>query len=173
MAGMFPTMVSDPNDKNRRYSGEATEQWPRPLRTAYYLVVASAVLMIVIGLMTLAKGVPDRLPDTWMIEGADEALIERFRFNLRILAWGNIALAILLSMSAAYFHKGSKTARRIAAASIGATVFLNVAGFFIGVAGWASIVVVVLLVAALFGMFRPAANVFVDTRSGDLWRGVA
>ena len=52
-------------------------------------------------------------------------------------------------------------------------MFLNVAGFFIGVAGWASIVVVVLLVAALFGMFRPAANVFVDTRSGDLWRGVA
>lgn len=173
MAGMFPTMVADPNDKNRRYSGEATKHWPRPLRTAYYLVVVSAVLMIVIGLMTLTKGVPDRLPDTWMIEGADEALIDRFRFNLRVFAWGNIALAVLLAISAAYFPKGSKTARRVAAAGVAAAVFLNAVGLFIGVAGWASIAVVVLLIVALFVMFRPAANRFVDTRSGDLWRGVA
>ena len=63
-------------------------------------------------------------------------------------------------------------ARRVAGATIGLTVFLNLAGFVVGVAGWASFVVVIVLVIALFFMFRPAANAFVDERSGDPWRGV-
>ena len=33
-------------------------------------------------------------------------------------------------------------------------------------------VVVGVLVFALFFMFRPAANAFVDKRSGDVWEGV-
>ncbi|WP_051106245.1 MULTISPECIES: DUF7144 family membrane protein [Corynebacterium] len=169
---MFPTMVSDPNDRNRRFTGEVGQAWPKPLKIGYYLILAAAVLMLVIGFVSLANGVPDRLPDTWMIEGADEELYDRFAFNLRIFAWGSIILGSLITSCCAYLPKGSKVARRWLAGFIGLAVFLQLASFFVGVAGLASVVVVVVLVFALFFVFRPAANAFVDKRSGDVWEGV-
>ena len=172
MAGMFPTMVSDPNDRNRRYTGEVGQQWPRPLKIGYYLALAAAVLLFVIAFLTMVNGVPDRLPDSWMIEGADEDVIERFTSNLRIYTWGSIILGALITSACAYLEKGSKVARRWAALFIAAAMFLQVTGFLVGVAGWAAFVVVGLLVFALFFMFRPAANAFVDKRSGDVWEGV-
>lgn len=172
MPRMFPTMVSDPNDRNRRFTGTVGEQWPNTLRIGYYLCLVSAVLMLVIGFLSLSQGVPDRLPDTWMIEGADEELIDRFASNLRIFAWGNIVLGIALACAAAYLPKGSKTGRRWASVCIGLTIFLNLVGFVVQVAGWASFVVVILLVFALFFVFRPDANAFVDAKSGDVWQGV-
>lgn len=165
-------MVSDPNDKNRRHSGEVGPTWPKPLKIGYYLCLIAAVLMLVIAFSTLASGVPDRLPDAWMIEGADEELFDKFARNLRVFTWGSIILAALITSCCAYLHKGSKVARRWAAGCIGLAVFLQLSGFLVGVAGWASIVVVVVLVVALFFMFRPAANAFVDKRSGSVWEGV-
>lgn len=165
-------MVSDPNDKNRRYTGEVGSQWPRPLQIGYYLCLIAAVLMFVIAFSTMVNGVPDRLPDSWMIEGADEELIDTFARNLRVYTWGSIILGSLITSCCAYLSKGSKVARRWLAGFIGLAVFLQLASFFVGVAGWASLAVVVILVFALFFMFRPAANAYVDKRSGDVWEGV-
>lgn len=165
-------MVSDPDDKNRRYTGEVGAQWPRPLQIGYYLCLIAAVLMFVIAFLTMVNGVPDRLPDSWMIEGADEELIDTFARNLRVYTWGSIILGSLITSCCAYLSKGSKVARRWLAGFIGLAVFLQLASFFVGVAGWASLAVVVILVFALFFMFRPAANAYVDKRSGDVWEGV-
>ncbi len=165
-------MVSDPDDKNRRYTGEVGSQWPRPLQIGYYLCLIAAVLMFVIAFLTMVNGVPDRLPDSWMIEGADEELIDTFARNLRVYTWGSIILGSLITSCCAYLSKGSKVARRWLAGFIGLAVFLQLASFFVGVAGWASLAVVVILVFALFFMFRPAANAYVDKRSGDVWEGV-
>lgn len=165
-------MVSDPDDRNRRYAGEVGAQWPRPLRTGYYLCLIAAVLMLVIAFLTMVNGVPDRLPDSWMIEGADEELIDTFARNLRVYTWGSIILGFLITSCCAYLPKGSKVARRWLAGFIGLAVFLQLASFFVGVAGWASLAVVVISVFALFFMFRPAANAYVDKRSGDVWEGV-
>ena len=52
------------------------------------------------------------------------------------------------------------------------TMFLNFAGFYIGVAGWAPFLIVFLLAFGMFFAFRPASNAFVDEQSGDPWRGV-
>lgn len=163
MAGMFPTMVSDPGDRNRRFTGEVGERWPGTLRTSYYLCLVSAVLMLVIGFAQLAKGAPaDYDPDSG----------SKFMLNLHVLAWGNIIFGIGLTCAAAYFPKGSKTARRVAAAFIGLTIFVNLAGFVVNVSGWASFAVVIVLVFALFFAFRPDANAYVDKMSGDVWQGV-
>lgn len=163
MANMFPTMVSDPGDRNRRFTGTVGEQWPRNLRLGYILSLVAAVLMLVIGFAQLAAGAPENFnPDSG----------SKFMLNVRVLAWGNIIFAVALTCAAAYLPKGSKTARRVAAACIGLTIFLNLAGFFVQVAGWASFLVVILLVFALFFMFRPDANAYVDEKSGDPWRGV-
>ena len=172
MAGMFPTMVSDPNDRNRRFTGEVGQAWPKPLKIGYYLCLIAAVLMFVIAFLTMAKGVPDRLPDLWMIEGADEELYDTFARNQRVFTWDSIILGALITSCCAYLPKGSKVARRWLAGFIGLAVFLQLASFFVGVAGLASVVVVVVLVFALFFVFRPAANAFVDKRSGDVWEGV-
>lgn len=163
MSRMFPTMVSDPNDRNRRYTGQVGDAWPRPLRIGYYLCLAAAVLMLVIGFAQLAAGTP---------ENFDPASGSKFMLNVRVLAWGNIVFAIGLTCAAAYFSKGTSGARTWASVFIGLTIFLNLAGFFVNVAGWASFAVVIVLVFALFFMFRPEANAFVDAKAGNLWEGI-
>lgn len=163
MAGMFPTMVADPNDPNRRFNTAASSTWPRSLKIGYWMILASAVVMLVSALLMLRAGVPEKL---------DADVATTFRQNLRIAAYGNIVLALCLTAAAAFFERGSKVARRWASAFIMLAIFLNFAGFFVGVSGWSSFVIVVLLGLAVFFIFRPQANAFVDHRSGDLWQGV-
>lgn len=163
MTHMFPTMVSDPGDRNRRFSGDVGSTWPRSLRIGYGLLLAAAVLMLVIGFAQLAVGAP---------ENFDPNSGSKFMYNVRMVAIGDIIFAIALTFAAAYLPKGSKKARRWAGAIIGLASFLNLLGFFLGVAGWASFVVVIVMVMALFFIFRPDANAFVDKQSGDLWQGL-
>lgn len=163
MAGMFPTMVSDPNDRNRRFTGEVGPVWPKPLKIGYYLCLIAAVLMFVIAFLTMVADSPKDL------DADVEGIFER---NLRIYTWGSIILGSLITSCCAYLPKGSKVARRWLAGFIGLAVFLQLASFFVGVAGWAAFLVVGVLVFALFFVFRPAANAFVDKRSGDVWEGV-
>ena len=163
MAGMFPTMVSDPNDRNRRFTGEVGPAWPKPLKIGYYLCLTAAVLMFVIAFLSMVADSPKDL------DADVEGIFER---NLRVYTWGSIILGALITSCCAYLPKGSKVARRWLAGFIGLAVFLQLASFFVGVAGWAAFVVVGVLVFALFFMFRPAANAFVDKRSGDVWEGV-
>lgn len=163
MAGMFPTMVSDPNDRNRRFTGEVGQAWPKPLKIGYYLCLIAAVLMFVIAFLTMVSDSPKDL------DADVEGIFER---NLRIYTWGSIILGSLITSCCAYLPQGLKVARRWLAGFIGLAVFLQLASFFVGVAGWAAFLVVGVLVFALFFVFRPAANAFVDTRSGDVWEGV-
>lgn len=161
MAGMFPTMVSDPNDPNRRHREQketAGAEWPKPLRTSFWLFIAACVLMLLTGMMLLSGGFPD---------GADEAFREPFMRNMRFTAWGNILLALALGSAAAYFQRGSAPARRFAAGFSALAIFLNIAAFALRVSGWASFFIVVLLAVAVWLMFRPAANEWVRAaRSG-------
>ncbi|MCP1388045.1 hypothetical protein M5J20_07550 [Corynebacterium sp. TA-R-1] len=163
MAGMFPTMVADPNDRNRRYTDGPAEAWPESLRIGYWLVLLAAIVMLLTSMLMFKVGVPAEI---------DPDLRGSFTSNMRIVAVGNIVLALALAAFASYFERGSKNARRWASGMIGLTIFLNFAGFYVGVSGWSAFVIVVLLGLAVFFMFRPAANAFVDHRSGDLWQGV-
>lgn len=163
MAGMFPTMVADPNDPNRRYRGPVGEEWPASLRIGYWLLLLAAVLMLVNSFLMLRAGVPT---------GLDPEISRTVVMNYRVVAWGNIILALCLTACAAYFERGSKTSRRVASVVVLLTIFLNFAGFFVGIAGFGAFVIVALLGFGVFFIFRPAANAFVDERSGDVWRNV-
>lgn len=163
MAGMFPTFVADPNDRNRRFHGKVGPTWPASLRAAYYVALAGAVLLLLTGMLMLASGAP---------KDADAEFAQAFTTNMRIVAGLDILLGLAIAGCAAFFERGAKRARRVFAAAVAVAVFVNMAGFFIGVAGWAAFAVTLVLVAALFLAFRPAANVYVDERSGDLWRSV-
>lgn len=163
MPNMYPTMISDPNDKNRRFDGKVGETAPASLKWAYWLLIAAAVLMLATGLILLKAGVPaDIAPD----------VRDNFRTNLRIVASGNMVLGVCLTAAASFFERGSKPARRWAAGFVLLTIFLNFAGFFVGVIGWVAFVIVVLVSFGMFAAFRPAANAYVAEKSGDLWRGV-
>ncbi len=162
MAGMFPTMVGDANDPNRRYDVPAGQTWPTTLRTAFMLLLAASVLMLLSGMMMLAGGFP---------EGADEAFRAPFMRNMRFVAWGDILLALALAGCAAYLERGSRAARRWAAALAAAAIFLNVVAFALRVSSWASFVLVLLLGVAAWFLFRPASNAYVDEKH-SLWRGV-
>lgn len=163
MAGMFPTMVSDPNDRNRRHFDDVTEVWPQSLKIGYLLFMTAAVLMLVTGMIMLRAGVPAELEGDVYLS---------FRRNMRIVAFGNMILGLLLAGCAAFFEQGSKRARLWASALVFLIIFLNFAGFFVGVSGWSAFAIVVLVGLGIFFAFRPAANAFVAHRSGDLWLGV-
>lgn len=168
MAGMFPTMVADPNDRNRRHTDAATETWPTPLKVAYWLVVAAAVLMLV----TAVDLFGTVFLGTYLPPDLDTDVTRSLLLNTRIVAVGNIVLALGLAACAAFFERGSKRARRVASVLVMLTAFVNLAGFFVHAVGFVAFAIVVLLAFAGFFMFRPAANAFVDHRSGDLWQGL-
>ena len=163
MAGMFPTFVADPNDRNRRFTGSVGNTWPGSLRASYYAALASAVLLLLFGLLMLTSGAP---------KDADAEFAEAFGRNMRIVAWLNILLGLVIAGCAAYFERGSKAARRIFAIAVAVAIFMNLVGFFLNVTGWGIFAVVILLVIAVFLAYRPAANAYVDARSDDPWRDV-
>ena len=168
MAGMFPTMVADPNDRNRRHTDAVGETWPTPLKVAYWLVVAAAVLMLVTAVDLFATV----FLGTYVPPNLDTDVTKSLLLNTRIVAVGNIALALGLAVCAAFFERGSKRARRFASVLVMLAVFINLAGFFVHAVGFVAFAIVILLAFAGFFMFRSAANAFVDHRSGDLWEGL-
>lgn len=157
MAGMFPTIVSHPDDANRRYSGQAGDEWPRNLQIAFYLICAAAVIMLLTSMLLIAQGAP---------AGVDEAVRERLTTNLRIVAFGNIILGVLLVSAASFFRHGSRKARRWAAIGTALALFLNLAAFWVQVVtALAAMAIAVLLAFAMLFAFRPDANAFVDKMS--------
>ena len=168
MAGMFPTLVADPNDRNRRHTDAVGETWPTPLKVAYWLVVAAAVLMLVTAVDLFATV----FLGTYVPPNLDTDVTKSLLLNTRIVAVGNIALALGLAVCAAFFERGSKRARRFASVLVMLAVFINLAGFFVHAVGFVAFAIVILLAFAGFFMFRSAANAFVDHRSGDLWEGL-
>lgn len=159
MAGMFPTMVRDPNDPNRDYSAKRApgDPWPNTMRAAYYLICAAGVLMLVIALLLLSAEVPQDTPD--------EAWRQTLATNKAVTAWGNIILAVVLVGAASYFPKGSRVARRLAAGCVALACFLNVAAFIVRLTAWASMIVVILLAVSMLLAFRPDSNAFVEEKS--------
>ena len=158
MAGMFPTMLSHPDDANRRSSaGQAGDEWPRPLQIGFYLICAASVLMLLSAMTLLSQGLPD---------GIDESLRGYFMTNMRVAAFGNIILAVLLVSAASFFRQGSRSARRWASVFIGLALFLNLAAFLTKVLSlWAAMSIVIVLAFGLFFTFRPDSNAFVDKMS--------
>lgn len=157
MAGMFPSMISHPDDANRRSTGQAGDDWPRPLQIGFYLLCAAAVLMLLTSMLLLSQGFP---------AGADESLRGYFMTNMRITAFGNIILGVLLVSAAAFFRQGSRSARRWASAFIGLSLFLNLAAFLTKILSpWATMLIVILLAFGLFSTFRPDSNAYVDKMS--------
>ena len=171
MAGMFPTMVSDPNDPNRnhRFTASGEEGCPRNLRVAFYLICAAGVLMLLTAFTLLANGYPGDavIHEVSKLLGdvADEPFRQRYMTNMRVTAWGSIILTVWLVSAAAYFPKGSRKARRWAGAGVALACFLHLASFVVQVTAWVSMVVVVLLVVAMLLAFRPDSNAFVDEKS--------
>ena len=172
MAGMFPTMVTDSNDPNRNHRSSAWtagQGCPRNLRVAFYLICTAGVLMLLTAFTLLANGYPgdDVIHDVSKLLGdvADEEFRQRYMTNMRVTAWGSIILTLWLVSAAAYFPKGSSTARRWAGVGVALTCFLHLASFVVQLTAWVSMVVVVLLVVAMLLAFRPDSNAYVDEMS--------
>ena len=85
---------------------------------------------------------------------------------MRVAAFGNIILAVLLVSAASFFRQGSRSARRWAGVLIGLALFLNLAAFLTKVLSvWAAMSIVIVLAFGLFFTFRPDSNAFVDKMS--------
>ena len=164
MPSMFPGMYTDPDDLNRRPrvpSGDP-DTWPGSLRWGYWLSVAAAIVMVLAGLVMLTEN-PQAASEANPEAGRD--LIDAFRSNLRFVGIANIIAGLLVAALAAQLRSGSRLSRRILVVVIALAVFLNIVAFAIQVGGLAMILIVILLAAAAFMMFRSDANHYVAYKS--------
>ncbi len=158
MPSMFPSMYRSPDDPPRRNTGRAsgdgeTGIWPTALRWGYYLCVASAILMILSGLVMLTDGYQGN-------RNVDQTLIDAFMRNVRFVAVFNIIAGLAIAALAAQLKGGGRISRRWLAGVIGLSLFFNVAAFVIQVGGLGLGVIVVLLAFSALFIFRPSANEF-------------
>lgn len=157
MTSTYPSFIPDPNDRNRRTSVElpADGSWPVQLRWGFVLILVGAVLMLLTALLQLTGGYPGD-PD------ADYDVINYFMRNLRFTAYGNILAAVILTVLATRLRSGNKVARRWITGVIVLVCALNIVSYLLGIAGFGSVLIMVLLILALLMIFRPSSNAFID-----------
>ena len=152
-----------PRDYNRAARNtsakESLDAWPRPLRWAYWVLVVSAVIMLVSGMVGIfGSGGPQ-------VEPQNAQVAEYLHSNRLFVAVTNAVGAILLSLFAAQLAGGSKWARRIITAVIAFALFTNIAALALGIGGLGLLIIPITLIVALALLFQPQSNRFIKDRS--------
>ena len=152
-----------PRDYNRAARNSSANQnfdaWPRPLRWAYWVLVVSAVLMLVSGMVVIfGSGEPQ-------VEPSNAQVAEYLHSNRLFVAVTNIIGAILLALFAAQLAGGSKWARRIITAVIAFALFTNIAALALGIGGLGLLIIPIALIIALALVFQPQSTRFIKARS--------
>lgn len=152
-----------PRDYNRAARNTSAKEnldaWPRPLRWAYWVLVVSAVIMLVSGMVGIfGSGGPQ-------VEPQNAQVAEYLHSNRLFVAVTNAVGAILLSLFAAQLAGGSKWARRIITAVIAFALFTNIAALALGIGGLGLLIIPITLIVALALLFQPQSNRFIKDRS--------
>lgn len=147
-----------PQDYNRRPKKEREPLdltvWPKDLTWAYWVFVAAAVVMVV-----------SALAGFFAQDSSTGALSDFLRSNRMFVAWANLIGALIIAFVAPQLARPMKHARSILAAVTGLSAFFNIAAVAIGAGGLFLIVIVILLVAGTYLMYRPDPNEFVRERT--------
>ena len=160
---MNSTERPGPRDYNRAARNTSAKEnldaWPRPLRWAYWVLVVSAVIMLVSGMVGIfGSGGPQ-------VEPQNAQVAEYLHSNRLFVAVTNAVGAILLSLFAAQLAGGSKWARRIITAVIAFALFTNIAALALGIGGLGLLIIPITLIVALALLFQPQSNRFIKDRS--------
>ena len=152
-----------PRDYNRAARNtsakESLDAWPRPLRWAYWVLVVSAVIMLVSGMVGIfGSGGPQ-------VEPQNAQVAEYLHSNRLFVAVTNAVGAILLALFAAQLAGGSKWARRIITVVIAFALFTNIAALALGIGGLGLLIIPITLLVALALLFQPQSNRFIKDRS--------
>lgn len=159
MPSMFPSMHRTPQDPRRQPGrNPSDDQWPDALRWGYYLCVASAILMVVAGLVMITDDYPGTMD-------VDQVLIDAFMRNLRFIGAYNLIAGLVIAVLAAQLKGGGRISRRWLAGVIGLSLFFNIAAFAVQVGGLGLGVIVVLLALSALLIFRPSANEFMRQKN--------
>ena len=152
-----------PRDYNRAARNTSAKEnldaWPRQLRWAYWVLVVSAVIMLVSGMVGIfGSGGPQ-------VEPQNAQVAEYLHSNRLFVAVTNAVGAILLALFAAQLASGSKWARRIITAVIAFALFTNIAALALGIGGIGLLIIPITLIVALALLFQPQSNRFIKDRS--------
>ena len=148
---MSNTERPGPRDYNRAARNTSAKEnldaWPRPLRWAYWVLVVSAVIMLVSGMVGIfGSGGPQ-------VEPQNAQVAEYLHSNRLFVAVTNAVGAILLALFAAQLAGGSKWARRI------------ITALALGIGGLGLLIIPITLIVALALLFQPQSNRFIKDRS--------
>lgn len=163
MPSMFPGMYANPDDPNRGPRRRPTADhgtWPSSLRFGYYVLVGTAILLVLSGMVALAQdygGDPDAAPE----------VIDAYHRNVRFIGIYNIIAGLVIAALGAQLKSGGRISRRVLAAVMALTIFFNIAAFAIQVGGLAMVAVCVLLGVAAVLVFRPDANAYIRRMSDE------
>lgn len=160
---MSNTERPGPRDYNRAARNTSASQnldaWPRPLRWAYWVLVVSAVLMLVSGMVGIfGSGGPQ-------VEPQNVQVAEYLHENRLFVAVTNAVGAVVLALFAAQLASGSKWARRIITIVIAIALFNNIAALALGIGGLSLLIIPISLIIALALLFQPQSNRFIKDRS--------
>ncbi len=152
-----------PRDYNRAARNTSAKEnldaWPRQLRWAYWVLVVSAVIMLVSGMAGIfGSGGPQ-------VEPQNAQVAEYLHSNRLFVAVTNSVGAILLALFAAQLASGSKWARRIITAVIAFALFTNIVALALGIGGLGLLIIPITLIVALALLFQPQSNRFIKDRS--------
>ncbi len=152
-----------PRDYNRAARNTSAKEnldaWPRQLRWAYWVLVVSAVIMLVSGMVGIfGSGGPQ-------VEPQNAQVAEYLHSNRLFVAVTNAVGAILLALFAAQLASGSKWARRIITAVIAFALFTNIVALALGIGGLGLLIIPITLIVALALLFQPQSNRFIKDRS--------
>lgn len=158
MPSMFPTMASASDDRNRR-----VEHWkpgdptPRSTIAAFALLLATGVIMIVVGGFQLAA--------SWDQSPTSPEEAERMQSvanNVRILGGVTAVSGLGIALLSPRVRDGYRGARRGVTYIAAVGMFFMLAGWVFGFTAMGNALLALLLAIGLLLAYRPAADPYFD-----------
>ncbi|MGJ4049890.1 hypothetical protein ACN4DP_02805 [Corynebacterium macclintockiae] len=158
MPAMFPSMVPNSDDPNRRVAyWQPGDPTPRMVIASFAMLVFGGAIMVLVGVLSLTASW-DREPTS-----AEEAEHMRFMINnVRILGGINVVVGALLVFFAPGVRDGYRGKRRLVLWLGAIGILFMLAGWVFGFTGPGQALIALWVAVALLMAYRPAVNQFFD-----------
>lgn len=158
MPSMFPSPHRGDARANANGNGAPSDPItkPRTLTIAYYLAVASAIVLIFSGLVLFTTEAP---------VGADAHVVDAVSGNLRFMAIVNILGGLMIAALASQFQHAGKVTRRVYLGIAVLIVALNLIAVMLRLGGWVLMIVALMIALSAMAYFQPAVSNYLDSKT--------
>ncbi|WP_313286783.1 hypothetical protein [Corynebacterium vitaeruminis] len=128
---------------------------PKALLVAYYLAVASAIVLILSGLVLFTTQAPG---------GADAEMVQAVSRNQRFMAIVNIVGGLMIAALASQFHQAGRVTRRVYLGLVVVLIALNLIAVMLRVGGLVLMIIALMLALSAMAYFQQTVSTYIDHR---------